>query len=121
MAEMPDTRASFLAILALMAFSRGIRSASTRFCANEDTSTPEPAPKEVMIFCALALFSALTCAVVVVPVVDAVVLAVDVVAVVVLGVVLEMLVAMVALKRVVVCDRYQLKKLEPSVDVTEKR
>ena len=109
MAEMPDTRASFLAILALMAFSRGMRSASTRFCARDDTSTPEPAPKAVMIFCALALFSALTCAVVVAPVAELVDAVVDVVVGVVVGVVvLElMVVAMVALKRSVVCDRCQ--------------
>ena len=111
MAEIPDTLASFLLILALMAFSRGIRSASVRFCASDETSTPEPLPNEVMIFCAFALFNALTCAFVVAPV------PVVVVDVVVLGL---MLVAMVTLKRYVVCDRCQFNKLELLIDITEK-
>ena len=45
-----------------MAFSRGTFSAFTKLSANDATSTPEPAPKEVMIFCALALLAAATCA-----------------------------------------------------------
>jgi len=49
-----------LLILALMAFSRGTRSASTKFCASEAVSTPEPADNEVMIFCALARLLAAT-------------------------------------------------------------
>ena len=55
-------RVSALVIFSLMAFSRGTFSAFTKFSANEATSTPEPAPKEVMIFCALALLAAATCA-----------------------------------------------------------
>lgn len=51
-------RDSFLVILLLIACSLGKRSASTKFCANEATSTPEPAPKEVINFCAFALFVA---------------------------------------------------------------
>ena len=43
-----------------MAFSWGPRSVSTRFCAKEATSTPEPALSEVMSFCALALLAAAT-------------------------------------------------------------
>jgi len=35
-----------------------MRSASVKFCAKEDTSTPEPLPNEVMIFCALARLAA---------------------------------------------------------------
>jgi hypothetical protein len=57
-ADMPLTLASFFAILALMAFACGAFSASTKFCANEATSTPEPALKEEIIFCALALLAA---------------------------------------------------------------
>jgi hypothetical protein len=34
----------------------------TKFWANEATSTPEPAPKDVNIFCALALLAAATAA-----------------------------------------------------------
>ena len=41
-----------------MAFCLGMRSASVRFCAKDETSTPEPVPKEVMIFCALARLAA---------------------------------------------------------------
>ena len=51
-------RDSFLVILALIAFSLGTFSALTKFCANEVTSTPEPAPKEVSSFWALALLAA---------------------------------------------------------------
>ena len=61
-ADMPLTLASFLAILALMAFSCGAFSASTKFCAKEATSTPDPALKEEIIFCALALLAAASCA-----------------------------------------------------------
>jgi hypothetical protein len=57
-ADMPLTLASFLAILALMAFSCGAFSASTKFCAKDATSTPDPALKEEIIFCALALLAA---------------------------------------------------------------
>jgi hypothetical protein len=57
-ADMPLTLASFLAILALIALACGAFSASTKFCANEATSTPEPALKEEIIFCALALLAA---------------------------------------------------------------
>ena len=73
-AERPLTLLSFLVILALMALACGARSASTKFCANEATSTPEPALREEMIFCALALFAAATCAaeVVLAPVVEVV-------------------------------------------------
>jgi hypothetical protein len=39
-----------LAILALMAFACGAFSASTKFCAKEATSTPEPALREEIIF-----------------------------------------------------------------------
>ena len=68
-AEMPLTLFSFLVILALIAFTFGARSASTKFCAKEATSTPEPALNDVMIFCALALLAAANWAAVVVPVV----------------------------------------------------
>ena len=47
-------------ILALIAFSCGMRSASTKFCANVATSTPEPAFKELMSFCAADLFAVVT-------------------------------------------------------------
>ncbi len=57
-AEMPLTLFSFLVILALIAFTFGARSASTKFCAKEATSAPEPALNDVMIFCALALLAA---------------------------------------------------------------
>jgi hypothetical protein len=60
MADKPVIFESFLLILALMAFSRGTRSASTRFWAKEAVSTPEPADKELMIFCALARLLAAT-------------------------------------------------------------
>jgi hypothetical protein len=43
-----------------MAFSWGARSASTKFLAKEATSTPEPADREVISFCALALLAAAT-------------------------------------------------------------
>jgi hypothetical protein len=49
----------------LIAFSCGTFSAFTKFCAKEATSTPEPALKDVRIFCALALFAAATSAAVV--------------------------------------------------------
>jgi hypothetical protein len=61
-AERPLTLLSFFEILALMALACGARSASTKFCASEETSTPEPALSEEMIFCALALLAAATCA-----------------------------------------------------------
>ena len=48
--DKPLTLLSFLAILVLIAFSCGAFSASTKFCANEATSTPEPALNELMIF-----------------------------------------------------------------------
>ena len=57
-ADNPLTLFSFLVILALMALTCGARSASTKFCANDATSTPEPALSELMIFCALALLAA---------------------------------------------------------------
>ncbi|NBW69389.1 MAG: hypothetical protein EBR47_12115, partial [Betaproteobacteria bacterium] len=66
-AEMPLTLASFLAILALMAFARGVCSAATKFFANEATSTPEPEPKEEIICCALALFAAVIWSAVITP------------------------------------------------------
>ena len=55
-------RVLFLAIFALMAFFWGALSASTKFCAKDVTSTPEPAPSDVRIFCALALLAAAICA-----------------------------------------------------------
>ncbi len=64
-ADKPLTLLSFLAIFALIAFSCGTFSAFTKFCANEATSTPEPALKDVRIFCALALLAAATSAAVV--------------------------------------------------------
>jgi hypothetical protein len=65
-----------------MAFSCGAFSASTKFCANEATSTPEPALREEMIFCALALLAAASCAAVEVVAVVPVVAVVDETAVV---------------------------------------
>ena len=56
-AEYPEIRASFLVILALIAFFCGAPSASTKFCARDATSTPEPAPKDEMSFCAAALLA----------------------------------------------------------------
>jgi hypothetical protein len=41
-----------------MAFSWGAFSASTKFCARDATSTPDPALSDEMIFCALALLAA---------------------------------------------------------------
>jgi hypothetical protein len=61
-ADMPLTLASFLAIFALIAFACGACSAETKFCAREATSTPDPALKEEIIFCALALLAAASCA-----------------------------------------------------------
>jgi hypothetical protein len=58
MAEYPEMRDSFFEILLLSTFSRGTRSASTKFCAKELTSTPEPAFNDVMIFWAFARFAA---------------------------------------------------------------
>ena len=55
-------RDSFLVILPLIAFSCGMRSASTKFCAKEAVSTPEPAPSDVSSFCAADLLAAATCA-----------------------------------------------------------
>ena len=69
-ADKPLTLLSFFAIFALIAFSCGIFSALTKFCAKEATSTPEPAFNEVMIFCALALLAAATSAAVVAAVVE---------------------------------------------------
>ena len=57
-ADQPLTLLSFLVILALMAFCFGMPSALTRLCAKEVTSTPDPAPSDVIIFCALALLAA---------------------------------------------------------------
>ena len=56
--EMPLTLASFFEILALIALANGVCSAATKFLARAATSTPEPAPKEEIICCALALFAA---------------------------------------------------------------
>lgn len=52
------TRASFFVILVLISFCLGSFSAFTKFWASDVTSTPDPAPMEDMIFCALALFAA---------------------------------------------------------------
>jgi hypothetical protein len=52
-----------LVIFALIAFSLGTRSASTKFFAKALTSTPEPAPRDVTNFCADALLAAATAAV----------------------------------------------------------
>ena len=41
-----------------MALACGARSASTKFCAKAETSTPDPADSEVISFCALALLAA---------------------------------------------------------------
>ena len=49
-ADKPLTLLSFFVIFELIAFSCGTFSAFTKFCAKEATSTPEPAPKELMIF-----------------------------------------------------------------------
>ena len=57
-ADKPEIRDSFLVIFALMALARGVRSAATKFCANEFTSTPEPALSELIKLCAAALFEA---------------------------------------------------------------
>ena len=73
-----------MVILVLIAFSWGTRSASTKFCANEATSTPEPAPKELIRLCAAALLAAAVCAAVDVAFLD--VAAVDVVVAVVVPV-----------------------------------
>ena len=62
---MPEIRASFLVILALIAFSFGVRSAVTKFCASEATSTPEPAFKDLISPCAAALLAAAAAAAVV--------------------------------------------------------
>ena len=56
-ADRPLILLSFFVILALMAFSFGMRSASTRFWASEAVSTPEPAFREVNSFCAADLFA----------------------------------------------------------------
>jgi hypothetical protein len=47
-----------LLILALMAFCCGVLSASTKFCANDATSTPEPALSDVSSFWAAARLAA---------------------------------------------------------------
>jgi hypothetical protein len=70
----------------------------TKFCANEATSTPEPALNEVMIFCALALLAAATSA--------AVEAAVEVLE-------LTGVVAIRFLRVYRQCDRIQQQKLEP--------
>jgi hypothetical protein len=57
-AEIPLTLLSFFVILALIAFAWGNCSASTKFCAKEAVSTPDPALSEVTIFCAAALLAA---------------------------------------------------------------
>ena len=56
-ADRPLILLSFFEILALIAFSFGMRSASTRFCASDAVSTPEPAFSEVNSFCAADLFA----------------------------------------------------------------
>jgi len=45
-----------------MALALGTRSASVKFCAKEATSTPDPVPKAVISFCALARLFAATLA-----------------------------------------------------------
>ena len=52
--DKPEIFESFLLIFELMSFFWGAISASTKFCASAAVSTPEPAPKELMIFCAEA-------------------------------------------------------------------
>ena len=49
----------FLEILLFSAWASGAFSASTKFCANALTSTPEPALREEMSFCAAAFDVAL--------------------------------------------------------------
>jgi hypothetical protein len=104
-AEIPLTLASFLDILVLMAFSRGMRSVSTKFCANDVTSTPEPALKEERIFCAEAFLEASNCAAVMELAVE---VAPDVVLLELTGVV-----AIRFLRVYRQCDRIQQQKLEP--------
>lgn len=91
MAEYPEMRASFLVIFSLMAFSRGVRSASTRFCARDATSTPEPALSEFMTFCAAARFFAAAVWAAVAVVLDVAVLAVLAVLVLELSAVVAMI------------------------------
>ena len=57
-ADKPLTLVSFFAILALINVFCGKPSASVRLCASVATFTPEPAPSDVMIACAFALFVA---------------------------------------------------------------
>ena len=50
--DKPETLESFLVILELISFCFGAISAFTKFWASAAVSTPEPALKELMIFCA---------------------------------------------------------------------
>jgi multisubunit Na+/H+ antiporter MnhC subunit len=88
-----------------------MRSASTKFCASELTSTPEPEPREVTSFCAAALLAACAeLALLVEPVPDVLVLIAAVLAVVVE---LTALVAMVYFYDVnQTLSRFNTQKLE---------